>query len=269
MALTNQQKQNVANYIAENCPEQLLEQFVRLTELYNENKESLAEDLNNKQRFDRKLYYINNSYNALNIIAKCVAISSSGEMDRVVLPKEATDNANKVASNTQQKVKVEPEEVESFDAEVLLGNNEVSTSTVTESASSTKVSNKEAIKFYKAINDPPKDAKYVLIEQLKLWGIPENTFLYRIILSLTDIAPNGRNTYGDVNIEYKELIKNIAEILNRPTSVISSSISTFVRKRRFFTATEDFTYFKDTKDKAKINKEVFLTTIYKFILKNR
>ena len=172
-------------------------------------------------------------------------------------------------NDVKKKVKVEPEEVESFDAEVLLGNNEVSTSTVTESASSTKVSNKEAIKFYKAINDPPKDAKYVLIEQLKLWGIPENTFLYRIILSLTDIAPNGRNTYGDVNIEYKELIKNIAEILNRPTSVISSSISTFVRKRRFFTATEDFTCFKDIKDKAKINKEVFLTTIYKFILKNR
>ena len=189
-------------------------------------------------------------------------------MDRVVLPKEATDNANKVASNTQQKVKVEPEEVESFDAEVLLGNNEVSTSTAAESTNSTRTST-EVIKFYKPINDPPKDAKYVLIEQLKLWGIPENTFLYRIILSLTDIAPNGRNTYGDVNIEYKELIKNIAEILNRPTSVISSSISTFVRKRRFFTATEDFTCFKDIKDKAKINKEVFLTTIYKFILKNR
>ena len=134
MPLTNQQKQNVANYIVENCPEQLLEQFVWLTELYNENQDSLAEDLNNKQRFDRKLYYINNSYNALNIIAKCVAISSSGEMDRVVLPKEATDNANKVAPNTQQKVKVEPEEVESFDAEVLLGNNEVSTSTAAESS---------------------------------------------------------------------------------------------------------------------------------------
>ena len=152
MALTSYQKQNISNYIVENCPEQLLEQFVRLTELYNENQDSLAEDLNNKQRFDRKLYYINNSYNALNIIAKCVAISSSGEMDRVVLPKEAPDNANKETPNTQQKVKVEPEEVESLDAEVLLGNNEVSTSTVTESASSTKVSNKEAIKFYKAYN---------------------------------------------------------------------------------------------------------------------
>lgn len=265
MPLTNQQKQNVANYIAENCPEQLLEQFVRLTELYNENKDSLAEDLNNKQRFDSKLYYINNSYNALNIIAKCVAISSSGEMDRVVLPKEAPDNANKVAPNTQQKVKVEPEEVESFDAEVLLGNNEVSTSTVTESASSTKVSNKEAIKFYKAIS--PKD---VLIGLLKSWGIPENTFLYNIMLSLTDIAPNNKNTSGDVNIEYKELIKNIAEALNRPTSVISSSISSFVRKRRFFAATDNFTsYFKDSKDKSKITKEIFLTRIYKFILENK
>ena len=263
MALTNEQKQNVANYIAENCPEQLLEQFVRLTELYNENKESLAEDLNNKQRFDRKLYYINNSYNALNIIAKCVAISSNGEMDRVVLPKEATDNANKVASNTQQKVKVEPEEVESFDAEVLLGNNEVSTSTTAESTNSTRTST-EAIKFYKPIN--PKD---VLIGLLKSWGIPENSFLYRIMLSVTDITPNDKNTSGDVNIEYKELIKNIAEVLNRPTSVISSSISSFVRKRRFFTATEDFTYFKDTKDKAKINKEVFLTRIYKFVLENK
>ena len=264
MPLTNQQKQNVANYIAENCPEQLLEQFVRLTELYNENKDSLAEDLNNKQRFDRKLYYINNSYNALNIIAKCVAISSNGEMDRVILPKEVSDNTNKVAPNTQQKVKAESEEVESFNAEALLGNNEVSTSTVTESASSTKVSNKEAIKFYKPIN--PKD---VLIGLLKSWGIPENSFLYRIMLSLTDIAPNDKNTSGDINIEYKELIKNIAEILNRPTSVISSSISTFVRKRRFFTSTEDFTCFKDSKDKTKITKEVFLTTIYKFILENK
>jgi hypothetical protein len=266
MALTNQQKQNVANYIAENCPEQLLEQFVRLTELYNENKDSLAEDLNNKQRFDRKLYYINNSYNALNIIAKCVAISSSGEMDRVVLPKEATDNANKVAPNTQQKVKVEPEEeVESFDAEVLLGNNEVSTSTVTESASSTKVSNKEAIKFYKPIN--PKDVLIGLLT--KTWGIPENSFLYNIMLSLIDIAPNDKNTSGDVNIEYKELIKNIAEALNRPVNVISSSISSFVRKRRFFEDTGYFICFKDSKNKAKINKEVFLTTIYKFILENK
>ena len=264
MALTSYQKQNISNYIVENCPEQLLEQFVRLTELYNENKESLAEDLNNKQRFDRKLYYINNSYNALNIIAKCVAISSSGEMDRVVLPKETPDNANKETPNTQQKVKVEPEEVESLDAEVLLGNNEVSTSTVTESASSTKVSNKEAIKFYKAIT--PKD---VLTEQLKLWGIPENTFLYNIMISLIDIEPNAMNTLGDVNIEYKELIKNIAEALNRPTSVISSSISSFVRKRRFFAATDNFTCFKDIKDKAKINKEIFLTTIYKFILENK
>ena len=263
MPLTNQQKQNVANYIAENCPEQLLEQFVRLTELYNENKDSLAEDLNNKQRFDRKLYYINNSYNALNIISKCVAISSNGEMDRVILPKEASDNTNKIAPNTQQKIKAESEEVESFNAEALLGNNEVSTSTVTESASSTKVLNKEAIKFY---NINPKD---VLIGLLKSWGIPENSFLYRIILSLTDIAPNDKNTSGDVNIEYKELIKNIAEALNRPTSVISSSISTFVRKRRFFTATEDFTCFKDSKDKTKITKEVFLTTIYKFILENK
>lgn len=263
MALTNKQKQNVANYIAENCPEQLLEQFVRLTELYNENKDSLAEDLNNKQRFDRKLYYINNSYNALNIIAKCVAISSNGEMDRVTLPKEAPDNTNKVTPNTQQKVKVESEEVESFDAEVLLGNNEVSTSTAAESTNSTRSSN-EAIKFYKAIN--PKD---VLIEQLKLWGIPENTFLYNIMLALVDITPNDKNTSGDVNIEYKELIKNIAEILNRPTSVISSSISSFVRKRRFFAATEYFTCFKDSKDKAKINKEIFLTTIYKFILENK
>ena len=269
MALTSYQKQNISNYIVENCPEQLLEQFVRLTELYNENKESLAEDLNNKQRFDRKLYYINNSYNALNIIAKCVAISSSGEMDRVVLPKEATDNANKETPNTQQKVKVEPEEVESFDAEVLLDNNEVSTSTVTESASSTKVSNKEAIK-YKPIDNPPKDVKDVLIEQLKLWGIPENTFLYNIMISLIDIDSNDKNTSGDTNIEYKELIKNIAETLNRPTSVISSSISSFVRKRRFFAATDNFTsYFKDSKDKSKITKQIFLTRIYKFILENK
>ena len=266
MPLTNQQKQNVANYIAENCPEQLLEQFVRLTELYNENKDSLAEDLNNKQRFDRKLYYINNSYNALNIIAKCVAISSSGEMDRVVLPKEAPDNANKVAPNTQQKVKVEPEEVESFDAEVLLGNNEVSTSTVTESASSTKVSNKEAIESYKAIN--PKDVLIGLL--VKTWGIPENSFFYNIMLSLIDITPNDKNTSGDVNIEYKELIKNIAEALNRPVNVISSSISSFVRKRRFFAATDNFTsYFKDSKDKSKITKEIFLTRIYKFVLENK
>ena len=265
MPLTNQQKQNIANYIAENCPEQLLEQFVRLTELYNENKDSLAEDLNNKQRFDRKLYYINNSYNALNIIAKCVAISSSGEMDRVVLPKEATDNANKVAPNTQQKVKVEPEEVESFDAEVLLGNNEVSTSTVTESASSTKVSNKEAIKFYKAIN--PKD---VLIEQLKLWDVSESSLIYSIILSLADIEPNSKNTLGNIDIEYNELIKNIGSALDRPVNVISSSISSFVRKRRFFAATDNFTsYFKDSKDKSKITKEIFLTRIYKFVLENK
>lgn len=266
MPLTNQQKQNVANYIAENCPEQLLEQFVRLTELYNENKDSLAEDLNNKQRFDRKLYYINNSYNALNIIAKCVAISSSGEMDRVVLPKEAPDNANKVAPNTQQKVKVEPEEVESFDAEVLLGNNEVSTSTVTESASSTKVSNKEAIKFYKPINNP----KDVLIEQLKLWDVSESSLVYSIILSLADIEPNAMNTLGDTDIEYNELIKNIGSALDRPVNVISSSISSFVRKRRFFTATDNFTsYFKDSKDKSKITKEIFLTKIYKFVLENK
>ena len=265
MPLTNQQKQNIANYIAENCPEQLLEQFVRLTELYNGNKDSLAEDLNNKQRFDRKLYYINNSYNALNIIAKCVAISSSGEMDRVVLPKEATDNANKVAPNTQQKVKVEPEEVESFDAEVLLGNNEVSTSTVTESASSTKVSNKEAIKFYKAIN--PKD---VLIEQLKLWDVSESSLIYSIILSLADIEPNSKNTLGNIDIEYNELIKNIGSALDRPVNVISSSISSFVRKRRFFAATDNFTsYFKDSKDKSKITKEIFLTRIYKFVLENK
>jgi hypothetical protein len=265
MALTNQQKQNVANYIAENCPEQLLEQFVRLTELYNENKDSLAEDLNNKQRFDRKLYYINNSYNALNIIAKCVAISSSGEMDRVVLPKEAPDNANKVAPNTQQKVKVEPEEVESFDAEVLLGNNEVSTSTVTESASSTKVSNKEAIKFYKAIT--PKD---VLIEQLKLWDVSESSLIYSIILTLADIEPNSKNTLGNIDIEYNELIKNIGSALDRPVNVISSSISSFVRKRRFFAATDNFTsYFKDSKDKSKITKEIFLTRIYKFVLENK
>ena len=264
MALTNQQKQNVANYIVENCPEQLLEQFVRLTELYNENQDSLAEDLNNKQRFDRKLYYINNSYNALNIIAKCVAISSSGEMDRVVLPKEAPDNANKETPNTQQKVKVEPEEVESFDAEVLLGNNEVSTSTATESSNNNRTSN-EAIESYKAIN-----LKDVLIGLLvKTWGIPENSFFYNIMLSLIDITPNDKNTSGDVNIEYKELIKNIAEALNRPTSVISSSISSFVRKRRFFEDTGYFICFKDSKDKAKINKEVFLTAIYKFILENK
>lgn len=265
MALTNQQKQNVANYIVENCPEQLLEQFVRLTELYNENKDSLAKDLNNKQRFDRKLYYINNSYNALNIIAKCVAISSSGEMDRVVLPKEATDNANKVAPNTQQKVKVEPEEVESFDAEVLLGNNEVSTSTVTESASSTKVSNKEAIKFYKPIS--PKD---ILIEQLKLWDVSESSLIYSIILTLADIEPNSKNTLGNIDIEYNELIKNIGSALDRPVNVISSSISSFVRKRRFFAATDNFTsYFKDSKDKSKITKEIFLTRIYKFVLENK
>lgn len=265
MALTSYQKQNISNYIVENCPEQLLEQFVRLTELYNENQDSLAEDLNNKQRFDRKLYYINNSYNALNIIAKCVAISSSGEMDRVVLPKEATDNANKVAPNTQQKVKVEPEEVESFDAEVLLGNNEVSTSTVTESASSTKVSNKEAIKFYKAIN--PKD---VLIEQLKLWDVSESSLIYSIILSLADIEPNSKNTLGNIDIEYNELIKNIGSALDRPVNVISSSISSFVRKRRFFAATDNFTsYFKDSKDKSKITKEIFLTRIYKFVLENK
>lgn len=265
MALTSYQKQNISNYIVENCPEQLLEQFVRLTELYNENKDSLAEDLNNKQRFDRKLYYINNSYNALNIIAKCVAISSSGEMDRVVLPKEATDNANKVAPNTQQKVKVEPEEVESFDAEVLLGNNEVSTSTVTESASSTKVSNKEAIKFYKAIT--PKD---VLIEQLKLWDVSESSLIYSIILTLADIEPNSKNTLGNIDIEYNELIKNIGSALDRPVNVISSSISSFVRKRRFFAATDNFTpYFKDSKDKSKITKEIFLTRIYKFILENK
>lgn len=265
MALTNEQKQNVANYITENCPEQLLEQFVRLTELYNKNKDSLAEDLNNKQRFDRKLYYINSSYNALNIIAKCVAISSNGEMDRVILPKEAPDNANKVAPNTQQKVKVEPEEVESFDAEVLLGNNEVSTSTVTESASSTKVSNKEAIKFYKAIN--PKD---VLIEQLKLWDVSESSLIYSIILSLADIEPNSKNTLGNIDIEYNELIKNIGSALDRPVNVISSSISSFVRKRRFFAATDNFTsYFKDSKDKSKITKEIFLTRIYKFVLENK
>ena len=264
MALTNQQKQNVANYIVENCPEQLLEQFVRLTELYNENQDSLAEDLNNKQRFDRKLYYINNSYNALNIIAKCVAISSSGEMDRVVLPKEAPDNANKETPNTQQKVKVEPEEVESFDAEALLGDKEVSTSTVTESASSTKVSNKEAIKFYKPIT--PKD---VLIEQLKLWDVSESSLIYSIILTLADIEPNAMNTLGNIDIEYNELIKNIGSALNRPVNVISSSISSFVRKRRFFTATDNFTsYFKDSKDKSKITKQIFLTRIYKFILEN-
>ena len=264
MALTSYQKQNVANYIAENCPEQLLEQFVRLTELYNENKESLAEDLNNKQRFDRKLYYINNSYNALNIIAKCVAISSSGEMDRVVLPKEATDNANKETPNTQQKVKVEPEEVESFDAEVLLGDKEVSTSTAVESTISTRTSN-EAIKFYKPIN--PKD---VLIEQLKLWDVSESSLIYSIILSLADIEPNSKNTLGNIDIEYNELIKNIGSILNRPVNVISSSISSFVRKRRFFAATDNFTsYFKDSKDKSKITKQIFLTRIYKFILENK
>lgn len=247
--MTDKEKLAAAQYIATNTPEKILEQFVKITELYNINQENLLKDLNNKDRFDSKLYYINQTYNIINVLIKLIAITSSetNGLDRLT-PQHHEEEKPQQQSIKEIKHKEEPNKSEStdmFDDMVAVEIPEANTDVENTSNEEDDIS----------VED-------VIIEEINSWGIKPNTFTHRVFLELLNIVPT--DDIKSNGLSYNYAIGIIASNLNKGKNVVASAISNAIRKAKF----ENSKHIPVLRsmDRDKITKEFVIKQLYDFIL---
>ena len=163
-------------------------------ELIKRYEEFISKDTSNLS-VKEKIDYINSQYNAISMISKIIAISSTGDNpDDIIVTAKKEESKNTEAAveeasadkKTPEKKKKPPKEIEE------------------------KV--KEAEEALNEIDG--KSAKDIIAEELDLWRIGKTTIGYRALMAMPDIDLTPEMEYGDVLKALALNIKKSASSIN-------------------------------------------------------
>lgn len=213
--LSDKQKQMAAEFIINETPEPFLEQFIKLTDLYNTHKSSLAEDLTNKERFNKKINYINESYNIINLLIKYIAITSSEQ-----------DGLERLAVNPQND---KPQNAPSPTKPIKNDN-------ILDKVDMVEIDSKNLLTTKNAITAKNKEIKKKTISpddiirtELEAYGITPGTFTYSIFMEIAKVSYI-YIAYMSTDVKYLNIIRDISKSLNKSPGVISSAIAKALSK---------------------------------------
>ena len=104
--------------------------------------------------------------------------------------------------------------------------------------------------------------KELIITEVKSWGIKEDTFAFKIFVSLADIDFSGDNKSRMMT--YEDVIKEVASMLGRKKSLINSALSKTIKNCDFSGA--KFVPILKNMNREDITKEFVIKQLLDFVV---
>lgn len=300
--MTTEKKMLIGQFLVDNTPEQFLEQYVNITDLYMQNQENLNKDLNNKDRFDSTLYYINEAYNKLNVLMKLIAISAGNKdaLERISQPirqQQQTQNINNTKQQQQstntsyngdinkeesktpivdtKSIKEESNRPSSVDTTMKIDKNEESSfddlfedMIVEELPEDDNESNVDDTMItpeeeYDEYDDEELDLYDILQEEILSLGFEYGSYTYNALMSLYEIPVS--DDMIENGMDYDTAISEVAKLTEKPKRVVGSTFSNAVKKANF----DNSKYINFKKySPQEITKELMIQEIFNLLLES-
>lgn len=247
---------------------------------------------NQPKTINERIDYINNQYNAINILQKFIAVTSNGvpieQQAKIKQPNAENDkdNTKSVEKTTNNKTskninnalpKIEKNRNTTLKNK-LFGTNNAPVDTVSINETNKEntaliddldINKKEennnkddniddTISLVDDIIDGNITLEDIFKEELLNWGISDNTFGYELILTIIKTCKSG--------MSYNEVIEILSEYTGKTKAVVSSALSR-IAKTADFSKTKYNDYLKSlAKNNKEITKEIFIKEITDFCI---
>ena len=253
--LNSTQKQAIGEILAE-APEQLLEEFINITEIYKNAEARLTDpSLSPEARFNARLSYINNAYNHINLMIKYIAVSANSfSALQSVSPKNTLQqHIQQKANNQQDKEEVnnisntDEDGLEVMDADELMG---------TSDTAPIEATPKKKQQQEKKQQQPKVDMDKILSDEFISWGIREDSYSYKILMALKDVK-DPKNV-DNIGTPYNYIVEQVTDIIDSHKGVVSAGYARIAGFAKF----KNGKYFKDFAGKK---KEEIIGGLWEFI----
>ena len=197
----------LVDYISANASDNMLEQFFKISKLITDYSTLESKDVNpeaiEKNEFETRLNFVNETYNCMNVINKIIALS----VDKRKKPSITVHNSDKEENATEDH------------------SNDITKNTITTVNSEDQIKSKRkserTTKVAKAVRK--KKISEMIDDDLCGWGIDENSYTYKLIMAMGSI---------DISkgMRAQDIINAAAEKLESKPNVASSALAGAVKK---------------------------------------
>ena len=215
----------LVDYISANTSDNMLEQFFKISKLITDYSTLESKDVNpeaiEKNEFETRLNFVNETYNCMNVINKIIALS----VDKRKKPSITVHNSddNKTAISETKKV---PETVISGYVDTEDGDTKSKVDDIVKN-SITTTNNADYVNYTKPERKKKKATKTtirsMLEKDMESWGINKTSYTYKLIMAMADI-----NLVKGMRAQ--DIINTAAEKLGSKPNVASSALASAVKK---------------------------------------
>lgn len=215
----------LVDYISANASDNMLEQFFKISKLITDYSTLESKDVNpeaiEKNEFETRLNFVNETYNCMNVINKIIALS----VDKRKKPSITVHNSddNKTAISETKKV---PETVTSGYVDTEEGDTKSKVDDIIKN-SITTTNTADYVKYTKPERKKKKATKTTITSMLdkdmESWGINKTSYTYKLIMAMADI-----NIVKGMRAQ--DIINAAANKLGSKPNVASSALASAVKK---------------------------------------
>ena len=216
----------LVDYISANTSDNMLEQFFKISKLITDYSTLESKDVNpeaiEKNEFETRLNFVNETYNCMNVINKIIALS----VDKRKKPSITVHNSddNKTAISETKKV---PETVTTGYINTEDGDAKAKIDDIVKNSITTTASTADYAKYTKPERKKKKATKTtirsMLEKDMESWGINKTSYTYKLIMAMADI-----NLVKGMRAQ--DIINTAADKLDSKPNVASSALASAVKK---------------------------------------
>ena len=216
----------LVDYISANASDNMLEQFFKISKLITDYYTLESKDVNpeaiEKNEFETRLNFVNETYNCMNVINKIIALS----VDKRKKPSITVHNSDddKTAISETKKV---PETVTSGYINTEDSDTKAKIDDIVKNSITTTASTADDVKYTKPERKKKKATKTtirsMLEKDMESWGINKSSYTYKLIMAMVDI-----NLVK--GMRGQDIINAAAEKLGSKPNVASSALASAVKR---------------------------------------
>lgn len=217
----------LVDYISANASDNMLEQFFKISKLITDYSTLESKDVNpeaiEKNEFETRLNFVNETYNCMNVINKIIALSVDKRKKPSITVHNSDDNKTAISETRKEVETVTSGYVNTEDGDAKSKVDDIVKNSITTATSTTD----DYVTYTKPERKKKKATKTtiknMLEKDMESWGINKTSYTYKLIMAMADIKLTK-------DMRPQDIINAAAEKLGSKPNVASSALAGAVKK---------------------------------------